>query len=167
MAGDLVAAKAAFKDAINRPTTEFSAQAHYHLGVLLMNDGGDNETVEKHFITALHLGLDATKEIVDILGEYHLAVLKSTNRVKRREYEKSLEKDSRSGGVLGGGSFSDNKSIFQKSQENPTSKSETLSILEQGAASYDGQKLPDGEEMGGNVQAGNLPKIRRSQHAII
>jgi hypothetical protein len=166
MAGDLVAAKAAFKDAIDRPTTEFSAQAHYHLGVLLMNDGGDNETVEKHFITALNLGLDATKEIVDILGEYHLAVLKSTNRVKRREYEKSLEKDSRSGGVLGGASFSD-KSIFQKSQENPASKSETLSILEQGAASYDGQKLPDGEEMGENVQPGNLPKTRRSQHAII
>lgn len=161
MAGDLVAAKAAFMEAIDRPTTEYSAQAHYHLGILLMDGGGDNDIVEKHFITALNLGLDATKEIIETLGEYHIAVIKSINRAKRREYENSIPKDSRSGGVLGGATFSD-KSIFQKSQENPTTQSDTLSILEQGAASYDGRTLPDGEEMG-DVQSTNLPKSRRRQ----
>ncbi len=162
MAGDLVAAKTAFLEAVDGPTSEYSAQAHYHLGLLLMNQGAENETIEKHFVTALNLGLDVTKEIVEILGEYHLAVLKSINRVKRREYENSLTQDTRSGGVLGGATLSD-KSIFQKAQEIPTKESETLSILEQGAATYDGQKLPDGGE---TVNTGNLPKTRRSQHVI-
>ena len=152
-------------EAIDLPTTESSAQAHYLLGLLLMNRGGDKELIEKHFITALNLGLDITKEITEILGEYHIAVLKSVNRAKRREYEDSFANDSRTGGVLGGGSLSD-KSIFKKSQENPTAKSETLTILEQGAASYDGQTHPDGDEMG-DMQSANLHNKRRSQQVTI
>jgi len=164
MAGDLVAAKAAFVEAVDKPTAEYSAQAHYHLGLLLLKDGGESETIEKHFVAALNLGLDVTAEIIEVLGEYNVAVLKSINKAKRREYENALAKDSRGGGVLGGTTLSD-KSIFQKPQENPSSRSETLSILEQGAASYDGQNVPDGEETGDN-HSGNLPKTRRSQHVI-
>jgi hypothetical protein len=129
----------------------------------LKNNGGNNDLVEKHFVHALNLGMDASEDVVNVLGEYHIAVLKSVNRAKRREYEQLPQAHSRTSGVLSGASISD-KSIFQRAQEEPKSKSDTLSLLEQGAASYDGQSLPDGEEIG--EISTSLRNTRRSESVV-
>ncbi len=103
--------------------------------------------------TALNLGHDPTPTALDILGEHHIAILKSAHRAEWRQYQESLAgktHNSERGGIMSG-SVSSSSSIFSpkdsgegKEHDNTEDK---LSMLKQGAASYDGNSVPSGDEI--------------------
>ena len=84
--------------------------------------------------------------------------MKSLSRMEWEEYQENLSKEQSSGGVLGGGSLvsSSTKPVFSSTSSTEPSKekndnadqgNEILNILEQGAASYDGKTVPNGDEV--------------------
>ena len=87
-------------------------------------------------------------EAIEILGEHHIAIMKSTNRAQWKEYKKNIDsQETIRGGIMSGSSTVSSQSIFSPKPEESSETSETLSLLEQGAATYDGKTIPTGEEI--------------------
>jgi len=138
-----------YRKAIDLPKTEFTATAHYHLGLALKKANLGTEDIERHIELSLELGVDPTPEAIDILGENHIAVMKAINRVEWRRYRESSQKELGRGGIMNGSENFSKESIFspqRKEIDQSSEQSQTLSIIEQGAASYDGD-IPSGEEI--------------------
>eukprot|EP00559_Dactyliosolen_fragilissimus_P000415 CAMPEP_0184873772 /NCGR_PEP_ID=MMETSP0580-20130426/42024_1 /TAXON_ID=1118495 /ORGANISM="Dactyliosolen fragilissimus" /LENGTH=1462 /DNA_ID=CAMNT_0027376709 /DNA_START=173 /DNA_END=4561 /DNA_ORIENTATION=- len=136
-------------------TDPYTGKAHYELGLLLT----DEKEVESHLELALNLGMDLTPKTIEILGESNIAVMKSKTRAQWKEYRESLQPKGQGGDHRGGimaGSGLSSESIFSSSSKETGDsngvKSETLSLLEQGASAYDGQTVPTGEEVQKDAQ---------------
>ena len=91
-------------------------------------------------------------DAIAILGENHMAVIKSAHRAEYTRYQEALSSNEQQrGGIMSGSGVSnESSSIFSSSQngENDSNDdgSDPLSMLEQGAASYDGSvPLPIGD----------------------
>lgn len=157
---DSEGAMAAFKNAIELPVSDGSADAHYYFGLYLKAKGSNEEDVKWHIERALNLGLGLTPEATEILGEHNMSVIKSAHRAEWQRYQDMGKQEEQRGGIMSGGNISGN-SIFS-TQESSNSE-DTLTMLEQGAASYDGSYIPMGnsEETGSKVN----PALSRSKAA--
>mmetsp|Transcript_26208 Transcript_26208/g.39292 ORF Transcript_26208/g.39292 Transcript_26208/m.39292 type:complete len:444 (+) Transcript_26208:188-1519(+) len=149
---DVTGAIEDYKNAIEFPTSSATATAYYNLGIALKSEQGDSKIIENHIEMALNLGMDLTPEAIEILGEHHIAVLKGIHKKEWKEYQESLLKDKsgagRSGGIMSGSGVS-SESIFSSNDPGSDSSGvgqDALSMLEQGAAAYDGSTVPQGDE---------------------
>lgn len=172
--GDLETAVTELTRAISFPELSSTASAHHELATTLKKTNGDTHEINLHFEKALNLGMDPTSESIDALGESNMAVV----RALRRQYYRSIhdgdnfDSNTRAGGGImsGGGvhsSSSSSSSAFapqpKHHEDATTGQSETLAILEQGAASYDGHTPMGGEIEGtesslSNLKAKKIPK---------
>lgn len=83
-----------------------------------------------------------------------MSIMRSYNRQHWRQMNEGHQGSS-SGGIMGGGGVSSQKSVFAPQagqEEQPSAQAKTLSLLEQGAASYDGH-VPMGGEVEGGVES--------------
>lgn len=137
----------AYKEAVTLPLSNASADANYYFGLFLRAHGGSDEEVRLYLEKALNLGFNLTFEATDILGEHNIAVIKSAHRSEWQRYQDlTKEQQELRGGIMNHGPLSGN-SIF--SQPEPHGSNEDkLTILEQGAVSYDGSSVPMGETEG-------------------
>lgn len=90
-------------------------------------------------------------EATNVLGEHHIAVIKSKHRAEWKRYQESIDNFQSRGGIMNGAGVSSN-SIFSSNSEYGGAEGvegSTLSMLEEGAASYDGN-IPMGEEIEGD-----------------
>jgi len=171
---DIPGAIDSYRRAIEFPKTESTGAAHYHLGIALKRENKDIADIKSHIELSLNLGVDPTAEAIEILGEDHISVMRGVNRMEWKQYKESTEPTGNSGrgGIMGGTkSVSSSESIFsqQKSNDNIQSsgggkQSETLSILEQGAVSYDG-KTPSGDEILNGVEKTSASAARQQSSA--
>jgi hypothetical protein len=119
----------------------------------------------------LNLGIDPTSESIDALGENNMAVVRALRRQYYRDMNAGVGSDSNTrtgGGIMsGGGVHSTSSSAFApQSRHNEdvlTDQSETLAILEQGAASYDGHTPMGGEIEGTESSLSNLKAKKKQQ----
>ena len=92
-------------------------------------------------------------DAIGILGDNHMAVIKSAHRAEYKRYQEALSSNQQRGGIINGSGVSNNESIFSSPQDGNDGNgngnadgSDPLSMLEQGAASYDGSvPLPIGD----------------------
>lgn len=91
-------------------------------------------------------------EAIAALGEHNLSIMRSYNRQHWRQMSEGQQ--SGSGGIMGGAGVGSQKSVFapRAQEEQPSAQEETLSLLEQGAASYDGH-VPMGDEVDGRGES--------------
>ncbi len=88
---------------------------------------------------------------IEILGESHIAVIRSAHRAELKHYqEEVLNGEQQKGGIMNWSSAS-KKSIFPSrfpvdNTQETWIDNDTLSMLEEGAASYDGSSVPMGGE---------------------
>ncbi len=163
--GQLERAITEYTRAISLPPTSSTASAHYELAIALKESNGDAHEIAIHFEKALDMGMDPTSEAIEALGEHNMSVMRALNR----QYYQSFNSDDRGGGGGGGGIMSggvgQSSSVFapQPKQEEASAQSETLTLLEQGAASYDGSS-PMGGEVEGESNLNNM-KAQRQQGA--
>lgn len=166
--GELETAITEFTRALSFPESPSTAFAHYELASTLRKNNGDTHEINLHFEKALNLGMDPTSEVIDALGENSMTVVRALRRQYYRSMNDDVHSDTRSGGGImsGGGVHSTSSSAFapkSKHSENATTgQSETLSILEQGAASYDGHTPMGGEIEGTESSLSNL-KAKKQQ----
>lgn len=84
-------------------------------------------------------------------------MMKSTHRAEWKRYQEAVGNGQQRGGIMNGSGVSSNKSIFssqasvEEGEEKSSISSDTLSMLEEGAASYDGSSVPMGEEVEGDT----------------
>jgi len=145
-----------YEKAIELPKTDATGNAYYSLGIALRSQNRDSMTIQSHIEMALNLGMDPTPEAIEILGEDHIAVIKSVHRTEWKQYQESLANDSsdsdsgRGGGIMSSSGVS-NDSIFSKNSgmDESDQNNDALSMLEQGAASFDGSVPMGGEAADG------------------
>ena len=134
---------------IEIPQSESSAEAHYFLAIAMKEQNMDTADIEHHMEIALNMGKELTPEANEILGEHNMAVIKSTHRAEWKRYQEEVESgQEQRGGIMNGGGVSGN-SIFSSKTDSgtgPEDASDTLSMLEQGASTYDGSSVPMGDE---------------------
>lgn len=103
-------------------------------------------------------------EALAALGEHNISLMKSYNRQYYRQMNEGHHGAS-SGGIMSGGGVGSQKSVFAPQagtkEEEPSAQAETLSLLEQGAASYDGHVPMGGEVEGGDSNLSNLSGRKR------
>lgn len=123
------------------------AATHYQLSILLHRAGIDSDDKEVHMATALNLGHDLSDEAIEILGEHHIAVIKSAHRAEWKKYQEALSKEEERGGIMSGGAVSSSGASIFSSPIDPQSDSDgsVLSMIEEGAVTYDGT-VPMGDE---------------------
>jgi len=165
--GEIEAAISQFTRALSFPQSSSTASAHYEMAVALKKSNGDTQEIKTHFEKALDMGVDATQEVIEALGERNMSVIRALNRQYYQSMNRGGSADSSGGGggILNGGVGSQSSSVFApQSKEEDTSTvggSDTLSLLEQGAQAY------DGSEMGGEVEAesslGSLKEKRETR----
>lgn len=169
--GDLETAIAEFTRALSLPESSSTPSAHHELAIALSKNNGDTHEINLHFEKALDLGLDPSSEAIEALGERNMSVMRALNR----QYYKNINSGNseRSGGGImsGGGVGSQSTSVFapkaQAAQEDGAStQTETLTLLEQGAAAYDGQSPMGGEVEGteSNLSSLKAKKQQGSDH---
>ena len=96
-------------------------------------------------------------DVVEILGEGHIAVMRSAHRTEMKQYREAMERSQeQGGGIMNGSGLSSNKSIFNQEtsgsvEDEYASGIDALSMLEEGAVSYDGSSIPMGEEVEGDT----------------
>ena len=114
--------------------------------------------------------LNLQSECIDILGEDNIAVIKSVNRAEWRNFHESSARGSgeRGGIISGSGSYLNSESVFKSAQSDDSMQKgggEILSILEQGAASYDGTSAPIEESEDNTVNFNSNRKARTLNEA--
>ena len=132
---------------INGAPPSILAATHYQLSILLDRTGIDSDDKEVHMATALNLGHDLSDEAIEILGEHHIAVIKSAHRAEWKKYQEALSKEEERGGIMSGGAVSSSGASIFSSPIDPQSDSDgnVLSMIEEGAVAYDGT-VPMGDE---------------------
>lgn len=134
---------------IEIPQSESSAEAHYFLAIVMKEQNMGTADIEHHMEIALNMGKELTSEANEILGEHNMAVIKSTHRAEWKRYQEEVESgQEQRGGIMNGGGVSGN-SIFSSKTDSgtgPEDASDTLSMLEQRASTYDGSSVPMGDE---------------------
>ncbi len=105
-------------------------------------------------MTPSNLDFWTKAEAVEIMGEHHISVIKSAHRAEWKRYQEALQSEEQRGGIMNGPAVS-NDSIFSNNSgsanDDLPAGNDALSMLEQGAAAYDGSiPLPtaDGGEDG-------------------
>eukprot|EP00956_Cyclotella_meneghiniana_P007833 scaffold10444_cov71-Cyclotella_meneghiniana.AAC.7 len=155
--GEVDIAIADLTRALSFPQCDSTASAHHELALVLSKNNGEVHEINSHFEQALDLGMDPTTEAISSLGEHNMSIIKSYNRQHWRQMNNHQES---TGGIMSGGGVGSQKSVFAPkagNEEVPSENSDTLSLLEQGAASYDGH-APMGGENDGDV-ASNLSNL--------
>jgi len=164
--GEFETAISEFTRALSFPQSSSTASAHYEMALALKKSNGDTQEIKTHFEKALDLGMDATQEVIEALGERNMSVVRALNRQYYQSMNRGGSADSSGGGgILNGGVGSQSSSVFapqSKLEDASTAAgSDTLSLLEQGAQAY------DGSEMGGEVEAesslGSLKEKRETR----
>jgi len=123
-----------------------------------------------HFEAALDMGMDPTPEAKEALGERNASMLRALNRQYYQNVNSgSTDTERRGGGGImsGGGVGSQSASVFAphaKQSEEAPAQSDTLTLLEQGAATYDGHTPMGGEVEGTESSLSNL-KVKKQQGA--
>ena len=169
MLGELETAITEFTRAISFPESSSTASAHHELAATLKKINGDTHEINLHLEKALNLGMDPTSESIDALGENNMAVVRALRRqYYRRMNDGSSDSNTGAGGGImsGGGVHATSSSSFaprpKHNEDAATGQSETLAILEQGAASYDGNTPMGGEIEGTESSLSNL-KAKKNQ----
>ena len=166
--GEIETAISEFTRALSFPQSSSTASAHYEMAMALKKSNADTQEIKTHFEKALDMGVDATQEVIEALGERNMSVIRALNRQYYQSMNRGGSADSSGGGggiLAGGGVGSQSSSVFapQSKQEEASTAggSDTLSLLEQGAQAY------DGSEMGGEVEAesslGSLKEKRETR----
>jgi hypothetical protein len=104
------------------------------------------------------------EESIAALGEHNMSVMRSYNRQHWRQMSEGQQGST--GGIMSGGGVSSQKSVFAPQtgkEEEQSAQTETLSLLEQGAASYDGH-VPMGGEIEGEGES-NLSNLSGRKRA--
>eukprot|EP01083_Nonionella_stella_P209176 758504_1 len=136
-----------------------TANAHYYLAMAMMKSAdmeSAEEMIKQHMELALNMGFELTDDAIGILGDNHMAVIKSAHRAEYKRYQEALSSNEQRGGIMNGSGVSNNnESIFSSPQDGNDANdngngnadgNDPLSMLEQGAASYDGSvPLPIGD----------------------
>ena len=158
--------------ALSLPQCKSTPSAHYGLAIALKMTNGDAHEIDLHFEKALDMGMDPTPEIIEALGERHMSVVKALNRQYYRE-ARGGGASSGGGGIMSGGgvgSQSASSAFAPKAKEEAAAsisaaqQTETLALLEQGAATYDGQNMPmGGEAEGAESSLSNLKAKKNHQ----
>ena len=132
---------------INGAPPSILAATHYQLSILLDRTGIDSDNKEVHMATALNLGHDLSDEAIEILGEHHIAVIKSSHRAEWKKYQEALAREEQRGGIMSGGAVSSSSASIFSSATDPLSDADgnVLSMIEEGAVAYDGT-VPMGDE---------------------
>jgi len=155
--GELDLAVSDLTRALSFPECPSTASAHHELAIALMKNGGEDHEVELHFEKALEMGRDPTPEAIEVLGEHNMAVMRAINRQQWKTFSEA-QFDRSGGGIMSGGGVGSNKSVFApKAAPETDAQQETLDILEQGAAAYDGH-IPMGGELAGGSES-NLSNL--------
>jgi len=166
--------------ALSFPECKSTPSAHNELAMALLKGSGDSHEINLHFEKALDMGMDPTPEMIEALGERHMSVMRALNRQYYRNAHGSGADGGASGGgggiMSGGGVGSQSSSVFapqhKATDESAASssgaqQSETLALLEQGAASYDGQNMPMGGEVeGAESSLSNLKAKKKQQGSV-
>ena len=101
-------------------------------------------------------------EAIDALGEHNISVMRSINRQQWKSYNEAQSGSTGGGGggVMSGGGVGSNNSVFapKATQNEASAQSDTLNMLEQGAAAYDGH-VPMGGEIEGGSESSNLSNL--------
>lgn len=161
--GEIEVAITELTRALSLPASPDTPNAHHELAIALSNNNADKHEVDLHFEKALDLGMDPTAEAIEALGERNMSVMKAMNRQYYKQFDTQADGGRSEGGILsGGGVGSKSSSIFSSQQANvdDSSQEDPLSLLEQGASSYDANNV-----MGGAVESeSNLSNLsnRRS-----
>lgn len=151
-----------FTRALSFPQTSSTSSAHYELAIALKMNNGDDHEINQHFEQALDLGHEPTEEAIMALGERNMSVMRALNR----QYYQSLNSNTERSG--GGGIMSGSSSVFApqaKQEEAASAQSDTLSLLEQGAASYDGSSPMGGEVDGTESSLEHLKAKKESKES--
>ncbi len=89
-------------------------------------------------------------EAIEVLGEHNMAVMRAINRQQWKSFNEA-QYDRSGGGIMSGSGVGSSTSVFApKAAPATDAQQETLTILEQGAAAYDGH-IP----MGGEIEGGS------------
>ena len=156
--GEVGTAIADLTRALSFPQCDSTASAHHELALVLSKNNGEVHEINSHFEQALDLGMDATTEAIASLGEHNMSIIRSYNRQHWRKMNNGHQEST--GGIMSGGAIGSQKSVFAPkagNEEVPSENTDTLSLLEQGASSYDGH-APMGGENDGDV-ASNLSNL--------
>ena len=100
-----------------------------------------------------------------------MAVIKSAHRAEYKRYQEELSSNEQTRGGIMNGSGVSNESIFSSPQDGNDSNADgtgtdPLSMLEQGAAAYDGSvPLPIGDDDGDDDGDGTVTITSRSQQS--
>lgn len=153
-AGEIDTAVADLTRALSFPQCTSTALAHHELAIALSKSNGEAHEINLHFEKALDLGMDPTEEAIAALGEHNMSIMRSFNRHHWRQMNEGHQAVS-TGGIMSGGGVGSQKSVFApqaEKEEESSSQQQTLSLLEQGAASYDGH-VPMGGEIDGESES--------------
>jgi len=152
-----------FSRALSFPQSSSTPSAHQELAITLKKSGGDTHEINLHFEKALDMGMDPTTEALEALGEHNMSVMKALNRQYYKNYNSGSADNSGGGGIMSGGGVGSQSSVFApKQNEEKSAQSETLNLLEQGAAAYDGNSPMGGEVEGTESNLSNL-KVKKQQ----
>ena len=148
--GEIEVAITELTRALSLPESPVSQEAHHELAIVLSKNNADKHEIDFHFKKALDLGMDPTVEAIEALGERNMSVMRALNRQYYKQFNNQADDGRSEGGILSGaGVGSQASSIFsQQASQDDSSASDPLSLLEQGASSYDANNV-----MGGAVEA--------------
>ena len=118
-------------------------------------------------MTPSNLDFWTKAEAVEIMGEHHISVIKSAHRAEWKRYQEALQSEEQRGGIMNGPAIS-NDSIFSNNSgsanDDLPAGNDALSMLEQGAAAYDGSNpLPtadDGEDGTISISSGQQSRAK-------
>ncbi|KAL9191210.1 hypothetical protein ACHAXT_000916 [Thalassiosira profunda] len=158
--GELETAITEYTRAISFPESSSTPSAHHELAIALKQSGVDEHEINLHFEKALDMGMDPTPEAIEALGERNMSLMRALNRQYYKSFESSQSQGAGGGGIMnGGGVGADSASVFAPradQKEEGVAQSDTLTLLEQGAASYDGNNPLGGAVEGTESNLGNL-----------
>ncbi|KAL3807720.1 hypothetical protein ACHAXA_008293 [Cyclostephanos tholiformis] len=163
--GDMETAISEFTRALAFPLSSSTPLAHHELASALKKSNGDNHEINLHYEYALEKGMDVSPEAIESLGERNIHVMRALNRQYYKNVNGGESTGRSSGGIMSGtGVGSQSSSVFApkaKQNEDSIAQSDTLSILEQGAASYDGHSPMGGEVEGIQSSLSNLKAAKQ------
>ena len=115
------------------------------------------------------MGMDPTPEAsIEALGDRNMSLMRALNRQYYKNYDTGGGEKTGGGGIMnGGGVGSQSSSVFApqaKQKEEASAQAQTLTLLEQGAASYDGQSAMGGVAEGAESSLSNL-KVKKQQES--
>ena len=163
--GDLEVARKHLTQSLSFPQCTSTALAHHELALVSSNKKDAHER-NLHFQKALDMGMDPTPQAIEALGERNPSVMRASNRQHYNSLNSgSVDQTSteQTVGVIDHKRRSQPESVIApgtKEEEAPAqsdtsapvfasgTKDETLTLLAQGAKTYDGH-TPKGGEVGG------------------